>query len=203
MTTHTQACLESQVAINAKREAYKAQWPDHCPDCEGWGGHTSSFDPSPDGVSLGSGSYQEFDPCETCYCKGKCPRCGSQMADGQEVYFLGQFLAFPGDSLTMLLFNEDTPCPSCGFTEGTDGMQPLTECGCWYAEEDAYLKALDLYLDEPTTYWIFDNNGCRKWVGDEPMCFAVFPSANVDAEFALACQYAGLDPADHNYTIAS
>lgn len=185
MTTHTQACLESQAAINAQREAYKAQWPDHCPDCEGWGGHMSNYDPSPAGVSLGGGHFTEFDPCGTCYCKGKCPRCGGLMALGQD------------------LLEEETPCAWCGFIEGTDGMQPLMECGCWYAEEAAYLKSLDLYLDEPTTYWIFDNNGCRKWVGDEPLRFAVFPSADVDAEFAEACQNAGLDPAGHNYTIAA
>lgn len=187
MTTHTQACIDSQAETNAKRAAYAAQWPNHCPDCEGWGGHSSSYDPSPAGVSLGGGSYQEFDPCETCYCKGKCPRCGALMADGQE------------------LFDHDTPCLSCGFTEGTDGMPVVTECGCWHAEEDAYLKALDLYLDEPTTYWIYDSEGRREWnnITDEPMRFAVFPSADVDAEFVEACQVFGLNHIHHYYAIAS
>ena len=185
MTTHTQACIDSQTAISAKRFAYAQRWPNHCTDCEGWGGHSSSYDPSPAGVSLGGGSFTEFDPCETCYCKGNCPRCGGPMADGQE------------------LFDEDTPCPSCGFKEGDAGMEQQPECGCWYAEEDAYLKALDLYLDEPAIYWIYDNEGRRKWVGDEPMGFAVFAGGNVDAEFALVCQYTGLDPADHNYVIAT
>lgn len=61
MTTHTQACIASQAEINAKRENYAKEWPNHCPDCEGWGGHSSSYDPSPDGVSLGGGSYKDLD----------------------------------------------------------------------------------------------------------------------------------------------
>ncbi len=185
MTTHTQACIDSQAETKTKRENYAKEWPNHCTDCEGWGGHSSSYDPSPAGVSLGGGSYQEFDPCETCYCKGKCPRCGALMADGQE------------------LFDKDTPCLSCDFTEGTDGMPAVTECGCWYAEEDAYLEALDLYLDEPTTFWIYDDKGCKKYQGDEPLRFAVCLFADVYGEFIEACQVAGLNPLHHNYAIAS
>ena len=74
----------------------------------------SSYDPSPDGVSLGSGHFTEFDPCETCYCKGKCPRCGGLMALGQD------------------LLEEETPCAWCGFIEGAEGMPPVYECSCWY-----------------------------------------------------------------------
>lgn len=185
MTTHTQACIDSQTEISAKRFAYAQRWPNHCPDCEGWGGHSSSYDPSPAGVSLGGGSFTEFDPCETCYSKGNCPRCGGPMADGQE------------------LFDADTPCPSCGFKEGDAGMEQQPECGCWYAEEKAYLDALDLYQEEPAIYWIFDNEGCRKYDGDAPLCFSVFAGNDPELGFIETCENFELAPADHNYTIAS
>ena len=111
----------------------------------------------------------------------------------------------PVDSI-MLGYTHDEACAdAAGFTEGTDGMPVVTECGCWHAEEDAYLKALDLYLDEPTTYWIYDSEGRRKWnnVTDEPLSFAVFPSADADAEFIESCQVHGINPIHHYYAIAS
>lgn len=184
MTAHTQACIDIQTMISTRRFAYAQRWPNHCTDCEGWGGHTSSYDPSPAGVSLGGGSFTEFNPCETCYCNGLCPRCGGPMTDGQE------------------LFDEDTPCPSCGFKEGDAGMEQQSNCGCWYAEEKAYLDALDLY-EEPTVFWIYDNEGRRKYDGDAPLCFAVDEGMDVEIAFNFACQDAGLSPADHNYTIAA
>lgn len=189
--SHTQACLTNQTIVAAERFAYAQRWPNHCPDCEGWGGHLGSYDPSPAGVSLGSGSFTEFDPCESCYCKGACPRCGASMGDGQE------------------LFDNDTPCLSCGFKEGDEGMASQQECACWYDEERAMLEQMDLYQCTET-FWIFDNTGCPVSVADEQLSFAAevpddfgdYASA-VDAAFAVACQNAGLETTNHNYAIAA
>lgn len=110
---HTEQCTEAQAANTAAREAYQKEWPNHCTTCEGWGIFEFSYDPSPAGVSLGSGSMRDAEPCTDCYELGVCPRCGG---------------AFPQD-----LLEEGTPCPHCGFHEGTPGMPPPHECDCWEA----------------------------------------------------------------------
>lgn len=127
MTTHTQQCIASQERITAAIAAYVAQWPDHCTECRGWGGSTVSYDPSPAGVSLGSGSFTDFEPCEACYCAGKCPRCGGLMALGQD------------------FLEEETPCAWCGFTEGTEGAPDHDDCSCWIGEDVYAIAREELY----------------------------------------------------------
>jgi hypothetical protein len=61
--------------IEAEAAEYEKQWPNHCRTCGGWGEHRHSFDPSPDGVSLGAGSMEDAVPCPDCAEKGLCPRC--------------------------------------------------------------------------------------------------------------------------------
>ena len=73
---HTEQCEEDRVRIEKVREEYVKQWPNYCRRCNGWGGFGSTYDPSPAGVSLGSGSMEDFDPCPDCGEKNLCSRCG-------------------------------------------------------------------------------------------------------------------------------
>lgn len=68
---HTAECDREGQAVRNWVEL----WPDHCWECNGWGGH-----PSP-AVSLAPGYFTDFEPCEYCIEEGRCPRCGE---DGLE-----------------------------------------------------------------------------------------------------------------------
>jgi hypothetical protein len=93
-----------------ERAAYIKENPNYCKNCEGWGGFASTYDPSPPGVSLGSGSMQDWDACPECTDAGICPRCGA-----------------PYD------IDLDT-CLECDWTSMSPGLPPEGECLCW-AEE--------------------------------------------------------------------
>lgn len=82
---HSEHCLEWTPKIEQARQQYDNDYPNHCRKCQGWGGHTSTYDPSPAGVSLGSGHMIDFDPCPHCYEKGICPRCGEEKLDVQKM----------------------------------------------------------------------------------------------------------------------
>lgn len=73
---HTSQCLEAMERRQREREEYATLWPHHCKRCEGAGGTSYSYDPSPSGVGLSPGGYWEFEPCEAC--DGHCPRCGAE-----------------------------------------------------------------------------------------------------------------------------
>ena len=129
---HTQECIKQTEQHNRAIEAWVKQWPHHCKECFGAGQFTSYYDPSPPGISLGSGYYTEVEPCR-CTEMGKCPRCGSSIWDPEE--------EIPKE-----------PCPVCGWdwdkNEG-DICPPPYECACyeiyaqsWEAEQDAYQRLL-------------------------------------------------------------
>lgn len=70
-------CMTNSVAAQEeRRSAWRQVWPNHCKKCCGNGGVAYSYDPSPVGVSLSSGSMADFEPCEACAGQGTCPRCG-------------------------------------------------------------------------------------------------------------------------------
>jgi len=95
---------------------YFVAWPHHCKHCGGWGGAYGYYDPSPSGVSLGSGSMLDFDPCPHCVEEGICPRCGRELldSDGFDV------------------------CEHCGFDfYYPEGEPPEPECFCNYADADS------------------------------------------------------------------
>lgn len=125
MTKHTETCLANQAKVEADRAVYALQWPNYCRVCDGWGIQMFSYDPSPSGVSLGSGCFWEVEPCFDCYENSVCPRCGNDL--------------FPDQSL------EDTPCLHCGFKEGDEGMPRHTECDCWTMELDRDAQRERLY----------------------------------------------------------
>jgi hypothetical protein len=109
---HTDACNERTRKINEKNQKYAETYPNYCKVCSGCGGSSYSYDPSPSGVSLGSGSMEDFEPCEHCVMQGNCPRCGSLIWDmSEEGFFV---------------------CPVCGLNdESPDGLIPDEDCGCY------------------------------------------------------------------------
>ncbi len=114
---HTPDCQLRQTQSNQEREAWATRWPAHCPGCEGRGEFSSSYDPSPAGVSLGSGFLQDAEPCVICTEQGLCPRCRKQVWDPEDI--------------------PETPCPHCGWNWGKqegDVMPPKHECSCYEAE---------------------------------------------------------------------
>lgn len=107
---HTTECQGSFAA----RQAWLEKWPDHCESCGGHGMITWRENQSP----LGSGEYWPMDfsePCDKCFEKGVCPRCG--------------LMGFPED------WDEKAPeaCTKCGWTV-KDGGVPEAECYCWRFE---------------------------------------------------------------------
>lgn len=116
----TEACKEKTAARQAEIEAWRACWPNACPNCRGAGGksYPGSFD-----HRAGVGEPPSFEPCD-CVLDGRCPRCGADPAFDEY---------------------EHKPCGECGWFEGDDQEPEPYECGCWYgemmAEEDA--RSLD------------------------------------------------------------
>jgi hypothetical protein len=60
---HDEACLQAFAEYEHKKSEYESRWPNYCRNCNGDGGFYSTYDPSPAGVSLGSGFMVDFDTC--------------------------------------------------------------------------------------------------------------------------------------------
>lgn len=131
MEQHTEFCKNQQ----AKREQWLATWVNHCPTCKGAGVIVTGGDM----VDYGSTrvSLPDYaDPCETCW--GNCPRCGEQLYTSDDA---------AGDA-----FDQQTPCPFCGWEwgKGKDDICPDAECYCWEVyEPDPYpvLSSPDDWLE--------------------------------------------------------
>lgn len=116
---HTPECLAATARAQQEIETYKKQWPNHCQKCHGWGGFYSTYDPSPAGVSLGSGCMEDFDPCDACETGDdafpyKCSRCGEHLPEHP-------------------VRGDPPPCPKCGWDWGHnkgDALPEQTECIC-------------------------------------------------------------------------
>lgn len=99
---HSKECEAFQREQAATIEKYKADWPEHCKNCDGWG---FFYYPST------RWQPEEYAPCHKCIEEGKCPRCGKDA--WQEL---------PDDSAT---------CPHCGFTEiESEGLPEESHCMC-------------------------------------------------------------------------
>lgn len=110
---HSYECRKSFDLYNKEVKEYKKKWPNYCRTCRGWSGEFYSYDPSPAGISLGSGYMTDFEPCPDCYENGKCARCGEQIFNPEE-----------GDDPEF--------CPHCGFDFGVkhNGLRLEPECYC-------------------------------------------------------------------------
>lgn len=106
---------------------YKAQWPNYCKKCGGWGTVSWTENQSP----IGSGEYwpESFtDLCEACIGLHKCPRCGHQHPQSWNDF------ETKDDQVTI------DPCAKCGFTSEVHGL-PDYECMCWEEDAHQYMKA--------------------------------------------------------------
>jgi hypothetical protein len=109
---HTLACLLATTRYIAEMLTFAARYPQACQACLGWGGHTWSYDPSPAGVSLGSGFLIDGEPCAACEGSEDLPTCA----------LCGQICQEDGTRLC-------TCPPNAGLPEGP-------ECLCWYGDDN-------------------------------------------------------------------
>lgn len=130
--THSEQCKQATADREVARARWVAEWPNYCRTCDGWGGAASSYDPSPAGVCLSSGSMEDWDSCPACTDNGICSRCGAESPIDEDAV-------------------EAPACAKCG-ADGTDGMPPPYEdCGCWYEQEkeiEQQLAEYDRMLDQ-------------------------------------------------------
>jgi len=115
---HTPSCQKRIDKITESREKFIAQYPNYCTKCGGSGLIGYSYDPSPAGVSLGSGSMYDCEPC-SCVEEGRCPRC------------IGDLVFIQG-----VLPNEYdySICPSCHWPDRDpnlcEGIAEYDDCEC-------------------------------------------------------------------------
>ena len=135
MEQHKDSCAEVKYAEQHKADykafqldvgAYIAAWPSYCQSCSGWGGKTTSYDPSPAGISLSPGYMTDYDPCGECVEKDICPRCANTSVRLIEHDKKGDHYA----------------CLVCAWVEQEDEGAPLDppdspECDCWSWEDVA------------------------------------------------------------------
>jgi hypothetical protein len=117
---HTKWCKDQHEKYEKQLAEYESKWPDYCKHCNGWDGFWDQYDPSPAGVSLGSGYMLDFEPCDKCVENGKCPRCGTQTT-------LFEMALEDGDELS---------CPECRWTSNVDDKESWSlpqgpECYCY------------------------------------------------------------------------
>lgn len=115
---HTQQCLEQTRRFLEEEEKWMEKHPKYCKNCQGWGVFYSTYDPSPAGVSLSSGSMVDAEPCSECVEKGWCPHCSG--------------------ALELDSNDEFSTCTECGWTDKDedklDGLPEPPECFCWEEE---------------------------------------------------------------------
>ena len=114
--THHPECQKVIDDTEKIRKAWEKKWPDHCKKCHGYGGFYDYYDPSPAGICLASGRMVDFEPCQECYEKGLCPRCGKDNNIGDAEEF--------------------GVCKFCGWDEKEpDGLMDQAECFCIHMED--------------------------------------------------------------------
>ena len=126
---HTKACTKAYQEFIA----WKQNHPKYCKECNALGYTETTYDPSPAGVSLGSGYMVDREPCEYCLVKGICPVCGESALVLHESQFIDSI--YTG------------PCSSCGWKE-EDVSMPYFECSCWEIKADKW----NLQNFEPGTF---------------------------------------------------
>jgi len=83
---HTQACRDAFAQYAQVVTQFWRAYPQACRTCSGVGGFTSTYDPSPAGVSLGSGFLYDTEPCQDCegHELPTCALCGQICAEDGE-----------------------------------------------------------------------------------------------------------------------
>lgn len=94
---HEEQCLTRQLTAERQIRIYRAQWPNFCQHCRGWGYFEWEEDPSPAGVALSPGTMTMSDPCHICVENGKCPRCLSEFYMGGTICAVCEWEMEPED----------------------------------------------------------------------------------------------------------
>jgi len=115
---HTESCQKRIDKITESRAKFIAQYPNYCVKCGGAGIIGYSYDPSPSGVSLGSGSMHECEPCEYCVGHDQCPRCGEKLA------WIDESMVGPDQC-------EYFKCYHCDWEENCEGIAQYDDCECY------------------------------------------------------------------------
>ena len=121
---HTPECRANYEQWGSLVLIYTIAHEHFCHKCQGWGGSESQYDPSPAGISLGSGgTMTDVELCDECTENGRCARCGRQILNEKELN--------AGKEIGV--------CPFCGFEYGDSGYPVIPECYCW--EDEALISA--------------------------------------------------------------
>lgn len=124
---HTERCERLNKEYEALVSEFEVAYPNYCRACRGWGYFVSTYDPSPRGVSLGSGYMMDVDICEECEAhptKPHCSLCGAPILESEWDKWQGYDEAF--EPLTP----SRKPCGCI-----TNGLPEPPECVCWYELE--------------------------------------------------------------------
>lgn len=114
---HSEKCKQLTEEYNRRILEWEREWPNYCKNCNGAGQFVSYYDPSPPGVSLGSGYMEDIDPCDMCTINSICPRCGGRSLSG----------------------DGNGPCEICNWNYD-DCKPPMYECLCY--EDEPYCSQL-------------------------------------------------------------
>ena len=156
---HSEACRTDR----ARLAAWEARWPAACRACDAAGVITLRYDPSPAGVSLGSGWMEDSEACRCTSERNVCPRCAKPWpgplmyqpryrlatwllstaidaiyAANGGLHRCGWRIRRQAERLWPGIRDGDTPppCGWCGWNHGADpgDTRPGWECGCQEAE---------------------------------------------------------------------
>lgn len=72
---HTEQCLKEFAKYKIRYDAWIAEWPNYCRECNGAGEHHWIENGAPHGAGFWSMPMSEF--CENCVGVGKCSHCGA------------------------------------------------------------------------------------------------------------------------------
>lgn len=125
---HSAECIARQAELEKRQAEYRAKWPNFCETCNAEGGIGYDYDPSPAGLSLGSGHMTDYDPCPDCVEKGICPRYGKEVWTEEDWE--------SGDPVI---------CPGCGWYKENDPQSYPTGIGgmCECEARDLYDQLRD------------------------------------------------------------
>lgn len=144
---HSKTCTTATMLHERLRTAFALMWNDYCTTCNGLGGSVYYYDPSPAGISLGSGWMEDFNPCPDCLEQGKCPRCGVVSENGfadesGECPKCGWNADHADHHSRLLLLSADNIAVQCLVVDNMSAIPPAPECFC---HEDAMSKVYDDY----------------------------------------------------------
>jgi hypothetical protein len=148
MTWHSKYCLEQTQRYVDFVADFEEKYPNYCKKCDGWGGKWERYDPSPAGVSLGSGYMEDFEPCEDCIdaLPLKCPRCGFP------------YLRWVIQQRQGINFS---PCPRCNWSEEDPDGIPTDTPECFCMDTCRQCEEVNLFNENPFEEKD-DHNICSK-----------------------------------------